>query len=228
MKAAIMQPYLFPYLGYFQLIRSVNEFIVYDDVNYIKGGWINRNYILCNAEKQLVTIPLNSASPNKLINEIDLKKNHKILKTISYNYKNAPYFSTIYPIIEEILTNTEENLSKFLLHQLKVICNYLELRPTWKISSSIEKNNDLHGEEKVLSICKEIGATHYINSSGGKELYDKVTFIKQNIQLSFIRSRIIEYQQFKKPFIPNLSIIDIMMFNHQHKCIELLEEYELF
>lgn len=227
MKLAIMQPYLFPYLGYFQLIHAVDRFVIYDDVNYIKGGWINRNQILSNGLKQFITLPLKGASPNKLINEIDIIKQHKILKSIKYNYEKSSYFKTVYPIIEDIFSYPKTNLANFLSYQLRRICDYLELTPDWLLSSSIKKNNNLHGVEKVLSICKQLDTTHYINSPGGQSLYQSSFFSDQEIQLSFIKTHNITYPQFGKEFVPHLSIIDVMMFNSISECKNLLSSYDL-
>ncbi len=227
MKLAIMQPYLFPYLGYFQLIHAVDTFVVYDDVNYIKRGWINRNYILANSDQQLITLPLHDASQNKLINQIEVSSQHKILKSLRHNYGKAPHFDTVYPIIEDIFSQTEKSLARFLDCQLRRICDYLGLRPQWYISSALDKDNELRGQDKILSICEKLGATHYINVPGGKALYDQESFATHRLKLSFIQPRAVNYRQFGTRFVPNLSTIDVMMFNDREKCVKLLEEYDL-
>lgn len=227
MKLAIMQPYLFPYLGYFQLIRAVDAFVVYDDVNYIKGGWINRNYILAKDDRQLITLPLKGASPNKLINQVEVGGPHKILRSLRHSYGKAPHFDAVYPIIENVLVQTETNLARFLDYQLRRICDYLGLRPQWHISSALNKNNGLRGQDKVLSICEELGATHYINVPGGKTLYDQQSFVTRGLRLSFIQPRAVSYRQFGTGFVPGLSIIDVMMFNDLAQCAKLLDEYDL-
>lgn len=228
MKLAIMQPYLFPYLGYFQLIGAVNSFVVYDDVNYIKGGWINRNYILAQGDKLLVTLPLQDASSNMLINQIAVGgRREKFLKSIRQCYSKAPQFSAVFPLVEGILTQQETRLSRFIDFGLRQICDYLGLHPQWHISSTLNKDNDLRGQEKVLAVCKELGATHFINVPGGKELYARQAFADRGLQLSFIQPRPVVYGQFGNQFVPNLSIIDVLMFNDREQCRRLLEEYEL-
>lgn len=227
MKLAIMQPYLFPYLGYFQLIHAVDVFVVYDDVNFIKGGWINRNYILANGDRQLITMQLQGASPNKLINQIEVGGRHKILQSLRHSYGKAPYFDVVYPVLEDILAQTEKNLAHFLDYQLRRICDHLGLRPKWHISSSLDKDNGLRGQDKIVSICKELSATHYINVPGGKALYDKAEFAARGLQLSFIQPRAVNYRQLGSGFVPSLSIIDVMMFNDRQQCARLLEEYDL-
>lgn len=225
MKLAIMQPYLFPYIGYFQLINAVDMFVIYDDVNFIKGGWINRNYILTNADRQLFTLPLKAASQNKLINEIEVGESHKILKNLCQSYSKAPQFDEVYPILEDIFRQTEKNLAKFLSYQLRVVCDYLGLNPQWQISSMLDKDNALRGQDKILSICKKLKATHYINMPGGKTLYDQKYFTTAGLNLSFIHPKAISYRQFGSCFIPDLSIIDVIMFNDRETSSTLLKAY---
>ena len=228
MKLAIMQPYLFPYLGYFQLIGAVDAFMVYDDVNYIKGGWINRNYILALGDKQLITLPLAGASPNKLINAITIgNRSHKLIETIRQRYGKAPQFTAVYPLLEDILIQQETNLSIYLDYQLRKICDYLGLYPKWYVSSALRKDKELRGAERVLAICDDLSATHYINLPGGITLYDRDAFARRDLQLSFIHSNPVRYRQFGNEFVPNLSIIDVMMFNDKEECARLLEEYDL-
>jgi len=228
MRLAIMQPYLFPYLGYFQLIRAVDAFVVYDDVNYIKGGWINRNFILAEGDKQLITLPLQGASPNQLINQVTVgNRQNKLIETIRHRYGKAPQFSAVFALVENILRQHEKNLARFLDYQLRQICDYLGLHPKWYVSSSLKKDNELRGQDKVLAICEELGATHYINVPGGKSLYDREAFAGRGMQLSFIQPKAVAYRQFGNEFTPNLSIIDVMMFNDKEQCAKLLEEYEL-
>ncbi|MBI1423219.1 MAG: hypothetical protein GC149_07125 [Gammaproteobacteria bacterium] len=229
MKLAIMQPYFFPYLGYFQMIHAVDSFVVYDDVNYIKRGWINRNNILAQGDRQLVTLPLQGASQNRLINQINIgNRKNSLLEAIRHAYSKAPYFYAVYPLVQDIVQQQEMNLAKYLDYGLRQICEYFGLYPTWHISSALKKNNDLRGQEKILAICEGLGATHYINAPGGRQLYDKEEFVNRGIRLSFIESkRTVTYRQFSQNFVPDLSIIDVMMFNNKEQCAALLKEYDL-
>ena len=229
MKLAIMQPYLFPYLGYFQLIHAVDVFVVFDDVNYINRGWINRNNILAKGEAQLFTMELKQASQNKLINEIGVGGgNEKLIRTIQLSYSKAPYFQQAFSIIEDILNQKEMNLAQFLDYQLRAICAYFGLSPLWKTSSQLRKDKDLREQEKILAICEELEAKHYINLPGGKDLYDQKTFEARGIELSFIQSKPITYLQFNSEFIPQLSIIDVMMFNSPDAIKDkILNSYEI-
>lgn len=225
---AIMQPYFFPYLGYFQLIKAVDVFVIYDDVNYINKGYINRNSILLSGQSHKITLALLGASQNKLINEIKISNNaKKILKKIEMAYKKAPQFNEIFSMLKNILLHEETNLSKFIGYSLQVISNYLELNTKLLFSSEQEKDNALRAQAKILDICKRMEISTYINAIGGRELYDKATFKKQNLDLYFIKTRPQQYKQFSNEFVPNLSIIDVLMFNQKELVIKMLDQYEL-
>src|SRR3990167_1351073 len=223
---AIMQPYFFPYIGYFQLLKAVDFFIIYDDVNYINKGYINRNSILVNMQAHKITLALLGASQNKLINEIEIGDNaSKILKTIELAYKNAPFFSEVFPILNNIFMNKEKNLAKFIGNSLRVIASSLGLHTNILYSSEIEKNNTLSAQYKIIEICKKLGISIYINAIGGQQLYDPTAFKNQNIDLFFIKSKPQQYKQFKNTFVPDLSMIDIMMFNEKPYILNMLEQY---
>lgn len=226
-----MQPYFFPYIGYWQLIDAVDEYVIYDDVNFINRGWVNRNKILINGESKYINLLLHKASQNKLINEIELLKDTsiqiKFLSTLKMAYSKAPYFQSAYPIIEQIINLQETNLSKFLLCQIRTIMEYLHIKTKIWISSEMEKDNSLKGCEKIRSICKLLGANHYINAIGGKSLYSKDDFQLDGIELQFLKTKNIIYPQFGLEFLENLSIIDVMMFNSVQKIREMLKMYVL-
>ena len=228
MTLAIMQPYLFSYIGYWQLINAVDTFVIFDDVNFIKKGYINRNSILVGGKSQQITLELIGASQNKLINEIKVGNNsQKLLKTIEMSYKKAPYFDNVFSIIEDILNQEESNLAKFIGYSLQKISNYLEIDTKFIYSSSIEKDNSLKAQNKILDICKKLDATDYINAIGGRELYDKDKFEKQNIKLNFLEPEIQKYMQLESEFISYLSIIDIIMFNNKDNISKMLMQYKL-
>lgn len=228
MKLAIMQPYFMPYIGYFQLIKAVDKFVIYDDVNYINRGWINRNNILVNGNEHLFSISLGKASQNKLINEISIIDDFKkFMRMIEMAYKKAPYFDAVYELLDEIINFTNRQLAVFLQNSLLKISDYLRIETEFVLSSSIEKDNSLRGQEKILEICKLLNATTYINPIGGKSLYDKNFFKLEGIELYFIQSRFSQYKQFGSDFIGGLSIIDVMMFNSVEKVNEMLDNCQL-
>ena len=223
-----MQPYFFPYIGYFQLINAVDNFVIYDDVNFIKQGWIARNKILLNSSEHVISLQLQGASSFKKINEVEVGRNRsKLIKTIKQAYSKAPFYQKAFPVIENTLTNPENNLGSFLNHQIKELCAYLGINTELILSSSIEKDNSLKGQEKVLQICKKLSATHYVNAAGGKELYSKDIFLQSGISLNFIRTIPFDYKQFSDEHLPWLSIIDVMMFNPVAHIKELLNNYIL-
>lgn len=228
MKIAIMQPYFFPYIGYWQLINAVDTYVIFDDVNYIKKGYINKNSILTSSKAQSIVLELLKISQNKYINEIEIGNNsQKILKTIQHAYGKAPYFKDVFLLIEDILNYNEKNLAKFLGYSIMKVSSYLELNTSFLYSSDIHKKEDLKGQEKLINISKQLNATQYINAIGGMKLYEKDRFYDDNIKLSFLETNIVEYKQFDNDFIPYLSIIDIMMFNNKDKIKAMLSDYSL-
>lgn len=223
-----MQPYLFPYLGYWQLIHAVESYGIYDDVNYFKQGYINRNTIILNGQAQRFTLELIGASQNKLINQIEVGNNSEMLLTqFRHAYAKAPHFNEVFPLLEKILRFPEKNLAKFIGNSIQKIADYLQLDTRIFYTSDYVKNDSLRGEEKVIHMCELFGATHYINAIGGQELYSKESFLDHGITLNFISMNHIEYPQFDLDFIPNLSIVDVMMFNSISEIHTLLDAYTL-
>jgi len=229
---AIMQPYFFPYIGYFQLINSVDEFVIYDNIQYTKKGWINRNRILVNGKDQLITLPIKKNSDYLNVVERELseswgKDKIKIINVIKSSYSKAPYFQETFELISKCLNNSEVNLFRFIYNSIVLINDYLEIKTPIVISSTIEADHTLKSQDKVLSLCKEQNTDIYINSIGGVELYDKEVFKQNNIELNFIKSNPIQYKQFNNEFVSWLSIIDVMMFNSKEQIKEYLNSYTL-
>jgi hypothetical protein len=228
MKIAVMQPYIFPYLGYFQLIGAVDLFVFYDDVNFIKGGWINRNKILGNPNPISFVVPLDNGSSFKFISETRIKEafyskwKKNFLLTISHVYKKAPYFSIIYNLIDEVLGNDFIYISELSTASILGVCRYLNLEKKFIISSVGYSNTELSRNERLVDIINIEGVTHYINPVGGIELYKKDYFSLRGIKLNFLEPVIMEYKQFNKEFTPSLSIIDILMFNDKEKVREMI------
>lgn len=226
-----MQPYFFPYIGYWQLIKAVDCYIIYDDVNFIKGGWITRNRILNNGLPSYLSLHTYKASSFVHINEVEIAndnvKKRKLIDTLKNNYGKAPYFELSFPIIEKIILSSEVNLASFLFNSITEICKYLNIKTELKISSQLIKNTELSGQAKIIDICKRMRATHYYNAIGGQILYQKDEFDKNGIVLKFLSTRPVEYKQFNNDFCPNLSIIDVMMFNSKEEISNMLMEYDL-
>lgn len=229
-----MQPYLFAYLGYYQLMACADVFVVYDDVNFIKGGWINRNRILLNREPHTFTLPISSQSQHKLINEIELsadetaKAVQKIELTLRHAYGKAAHFGEVFPVIEGILNApVTGGLSGLIWHSLSVLAGRLKLGTRLMLSSEIGKDSSLKGQHKLIAICRALGADEYVNAIGGMGLYDARAFEDSGIHLSFIKMRDIHYEQFGGQFVPNLSIIDPLMFMGFDAVSKMLAQYDL-
>ena len=228
----MMQPYLFPYLGYFQLLNAVDVFIFADDVNFIKGGFINRNKILFKNEERYITVPC-IQSQNKLIKEINICKDTKgypesLLLTIWHAYRRAPFFSDVFPIIESIFFDKEESISKLAATSVEVVSRYLNIEVDFLFSSvSFHRTQGQDKSIRLINITKELGGDIYMNPIGGTRIYDKEYFKKGGVELKFLTPEAIKYPQFSERFIPQLSIIDVMMFNSIENINLLLNQYNV-
>lgn len=216
MRLAIMQPYFMPYIGYFQLIAAVDTFIVYDNIKYTKKGWINRNRMLQNGKDVMFSLPLKSDSDSLDVCERELAADFnrdKLLNQIKSAYRRAPCFAQTFPLVEQIVRYEEANLFRFLHHSIVKTCEHLGITTETSISSGIAIDHSLKGQDKVIALCEAVGASTYINTIGGMDMYSKETFREQGIELKFIKSRPFDYEQLGSEFVPWLSIIDVMMFN---------------
>lgn len=229
MKLGIMQPYFMPYIGYFQLMKAVDKYVVYDDVNYIKGGWGNRNHILINGEKEMFTVTLQKASPNKLFNEIVIGDDFKkLMKTLQMNYSRAINFDQTMALMERIISFPNKQLAVFIANSFREILSYLSVETEILMSSEIPKDNSLRGKDKIIQICEILGADTYYNAVGGKNLYDQEEFREHGITLNFVDSLPQVYSQLHtREFVSGLSMIDVLMNNTKDKVNSLLESYQI-
>lgn len=229
MKLAVMQPYFFPYLGYFQLLHAVDRFVVYDDVNFIKQGWINRNFILMDCQPLRVTVPVSGASSFKTIAETALSPNSiwqgKILKTLSQAYAKAPFFETVFPVVESVVHERCSSIAGLALGSVQAIANYVGIKTEIWPSATQYCNRNLQGEARVLDICQREGADAYYNLPGGQALYNPRAFASAGIELRFIQPTEPRYRQFTCAFVPHLSILDVLMFNDQETVNRFLMDY---
>ena len=230
MQLAIMQPYFFPYLGYFQLINAVDTLVVYDNIQFTKKGFIKRNYFLQNRKPTVFTIPIKKDSCRLDIEQrvvCETFNRRKLLNQIKDAYKNAPYYEPTYNLFKQAILYDETNLFLFILNSILQVCNYLEIETKFVVSSTINIDHTLRSQEKVIAICKQLSTDTYINPIGGIDLYNKDAFQKENIRLKFLKMKNIQYNQFNHPFVPNLSILDVMMFNSKPAIKHLLSQYTL-
>ena len=231
-----MQPYIFPYVGYFQLIHDVDTFIIHDNVQYIKGGWINRNRILLDQDDHLFTFSLESDSSSKNINQRyftdDFSDQCKtFLRVLQTAYGNAPYFDPTMKILKENLEmidpNKRENIALKISRSLVNLSAHLGLDTNFVYASNISENKENTPQKRIINLCKRMVADKYINLPGGKALYDFAHFREHGIELSFLEPELSEYPQFSESFIPRLSIIDMLMFNDRSEIKNLLNDYTL-
>lgn len=226
-----MQPYFLPYLGYFQLIAAVDRFILYDNIKYTKRGWINRNRYLRAGTAETFSLPLRSASDGLDICERRLSAafdKHRLLRRLAHAYRRAPMFAAVFPLIEALVLRDEQNLFEFIRHSLMVVLRHLEIATPIEISSRIPIDHTLRAQDKVLALCRHVGAGTYVNAIGGRELYSHDAFLAQGIALKYLKSHPIEYPQFDHVFVPQLSIIDVLMFNSLDQARALVQRhYEL-
>lgn len=228
MNLAVMQPYLFPYIGYFQLIYASDLFLLYDDVSYIKQGFINRNSILSPNGVTRFTVPVPGASSNKLISELEFSEDvTKVLRTIAQSYSKAPFFNAVFPMIERIMTVEDRSIASICIQSYEAVFNYLGLAKRFMKTSNIAYDRSASARDRLITLCHQFEADCYINAPGGQVLYSKSDFSKNGVELRFIRSLPIGYSQGTEGFVPNLSIIDVLMNCSPEKVVSLLSQYEL-
>lgn len=228
MIAAIMQPYLFPYIGYYQLVNSSDEFVIYDDVNYINGGYINRNNILVSGCSQRFTLPIIGASQNKIISDLYFDTNvKKILKTIEQSYRKAPHFKAIFDLVNNVLLDEDRRVVNIAGKSISIVFDYLDIEKCIRVSSDIPNDKSLSAQDRLIEMSKLLQCDKYVNSPGGQHLYDKAYFRDNGVTLKFINCLSSEYDQKTDNFVPNLSMLDVLMWCSKDEVIKLLNEYEL-
>ena len=223
------QPYFFPYLGWWQLIKAADLFLLSDDYNFIRSGWITRNRILVEGEPFFFRIEIKGRSSYKLIKDMEVVPPNvgKKLKTLRYAYSRAPYFDNGIALAERVLSCPDTNLASFLENSIREVCAFLRITTPMKRSSELVGNALFKKEERIYDACLRTGADTYINAIGGTKLYNREDFARHGITLKFLKSGLPEYPQFKKPFVERLSILDAIMFNSPDELQIMLEDYTL-
>jgi hypothetical protein len=232
MAVAIMQPYFFPYLGYFQLVHAVDHFVFYDDVMYIKKGWINRNRILMQGNEFLFTIPLEKQSQNKSIRESTVSWGkefpNKFMIQLDSAYKKAPNYREVRDLVEGVLHLKFESLADLASESIQATWAYLGLKKNFYQSSVLGISTDLGRAERLLEITKFLGESSYINAVNGQELYEKGFFKENGIDLYFLKPNLRPYLQGNtKEFVNGLSMIDVLMWNSKDEVARWLVDFEL-
>ena len=227
MKLAIMQPYLFPYAGYFSLVGQVDKFVFFDDVNFIKAGWINRNRLLISGDVRYFTVPLSGASQNLKINEVKVQPRatweRKLLTSIEHSYSKAPNFRETFDLVQEVLGVGEfENIGQLAKRSVRICADRIGVSTEFVESSTIYENQHLSAADRLIDICLREGANVYVNQPGGRSLYSADEFSEKGISLAFNDSLLKNYKQFSGDFTPGLSVLDMMMFNTFEECKSLI------
>ena len=225
-----MQPYFLPYAGYFQLINAVDKFVIYDNIQFTKKGWINRNRILQNGKDLLISIPLKKASDYLDVCHREISESYdrtKLLNRFRESYRKAGYFDEGYPLVEKIILNDDVNLFEYIYRSVLLITDHLEVSTPILKSSELALDHSQKGQDRVISICKELNADEYLNPIGGQVIYNASDFLNAGIKLEFLKSEAIEYTQFTHDFIPNLSMIDVIMFNGKERTRTLLSQFSV-
>ena len=231
MNVAVMQPYLFPYIGYFQLMASADRFVIHDDVQYIKGGWINRNRILSDGVPRWITLPVARGTHPLTIHQRSYAPGpegpSRFLRRLEAAYRPAPNFAETFELVRALLLHEDRNVASFNVQALRGIADSIGITTQFVVSSEMTKDDSLKGEARVIAICEALGAETYVNPIGGIALYDHARFAEHGIQLAFLRPEPRAYRQLGTGFVPGLSIIDVLMFNDAATVREVLEEFTL-
>jgi hypothetical protein len=232
MAVAIMQPYFFPYLGYFQMVHAVDDFVFYDDVMFIKKGWINRNRILIQEKEFLFTIPLEKQSQNKTIRESQVAWGaefpRKFISQLESAYQKAPQFERVMPMIRLLLSHKPASMADLAGKSIELVWQYLGLEKRFHYSSQIQNNQADGRAERLIHLTKSLGSSQYVNALNGQSLYEKTFFAAQGVELFFVKPVLQDYKQGKaKDFVSGLSILDVLMWNETDDVLQMLQHYTL-
>jgi len=233
MRTAVMQPYLLPYLGYYQLVNAVDVFIFYDDVDFMTRGYINRNAIWAHGKKLTFTVPLSKASQNVLIKDVTIHPHEyeswwsKFKRTLKENYGSAPCYDETISLLEGIFDTPGKTIAELAENSILSVSDYLGMTTEFQKSSELSYNREADAEKKILELCAIYEAGTYINPMGGIKLYSPENFEKKGMELRFLESRETSYPQKTDEFVPSLSIIDVLMYNDKAEILKCLDRYEL-
>ena len=227
MKLVIMQPSYLPWLGYFDLFLSSDLFLVYDNVQFDKDGWRNRNKIKTSNGPLWLTVPVLTTGMNKPTNK-DIQINprepwaRKHLKSIEQNYRKAPYFNEIYPLLEKGLTREWKYLLELNMYFIETINQYLGIQTAFKFASEVKLDLPEGKNEKLVALCRHLKADEFYEPAGGKGYIDPGFFEQNGIRLSFQDYQHPVYPQLNGAFVPNLSVIDLL-FNRGRDSLAAIQ-----
>ncbi|MGB3676182.1 MAG: WbqC family protein [Candidatus Nanopelagicales bacterium] len=227
-----MQPYLFPYLGYFQLLGSVDRFVLYDDVAYRKRSWVNRNRILVKDGTWTFSVPLSKSSQNRDINQTDIHETfgdwrNRFMLTMHHAYSRAPHFESTADLVEQVLSSEVKTIADLCHAALAATSIHLGVDTPIVRSAERYNNRHLSSAARMMDICRLEGAEELLNLPGGESIYDRSEFASADISLKFLNMNEIEYDQGREGYVSHLSIIDVLMYNSRERTRSLLTEYSL-
>lgn len=226
-----MQPYFFPYLGYFSLINQADEFMLFDTPQFMRKGWIERNRIIkLSGGSVYIKVPLIKSSLDTSIKDMkidhSLNWRNKIVSQLDIYKKKAPYYKQVKALLEDCISDDDTSISIMNENVLRKVCQYIGI--STKITVFSEMNLKINipqaPDEWALNICKSIGATTYINAAGGQDFFDPKKYKDNNIELYFVEQPLPPYEQLGNEFESGLSILDIMMFNSPEDIMAMLSQ----
>jgi hypothetical protein len=227
----VMQPYFFPYLGYFQLVAASTIFVHLDDVAFIKGGWINRNRVLVQGNVHTISVPVRGASSHRIIRATPVAEEQNwrtpLLRLLEQAYARAPFRDQTLRLVERTICATYESIGALAEESIRAVCRHVGLSATWQRSSVDHPPRNLTGTARILAICRALGANRYINAPGGRHLYAPEVFAREGIELRFLRPVLPRYPQASQEYISGLSIIDVLMCNPPEQVRQWMEAHEL-
>lgn len=228
-----MQPYFFPYIGYYQMAAAVERFLIYDDVNFINRGYINRNRLLVNGKEWYFTVPLSGASQNKLIKDVTIdmtgweRWKKGFLRTVDMNYNKALNYQVGRELLEEILMLTDDRITSLAQRSVQLLLERLGRSVHFQRTSEMGLRTDIRFEERLMHICEQERIRYYIQAQGGTVLYSSQRWQDHGLSLQFIRPTSMEYVR-NGPFMPGLSMLDAILHVPFQELDPLLDRYELF
>lgn len=234
-KVAIMQPYFFPYIGYFSLIKHTDEFMIFDSVQFIRHGWIERNRILKQGGGWLyVKVPLKKFDQKTFIQDVEIDNSQdwkaKILAQLQVYKKVAPFYNQTKALVDDIFKDDYTNIVTLNKVIMEKICSYIGFHPNITVYSELDLEIEppQAPDEWALNICKALSDVgEYWNQPGGASFFDKSKYDAANLDLKFIHVSLEQYDQKNEAFEPGLSILDVLMFNSPEKINEMLDNFEL-
>jgi hypothetical protein len=224
--AAVMQPYFFPYIGYFQLMSQCDTFVVFDDVQYVDHRWMNRNRILLNGKSAWLTYPVERGPlAGSIRDRLYVARDQDrldVLNKLHEAYRRAPNYEPVRALVQSCLDFESRSVSAFNANLLEAVARAIGLRSTMKFASDFGIDPSLRGEDRVLAVCAALGAREYVNSIGGVSLYSSENFDRRGVTLRFLKGEAVQYRQFGAEFVPSLSIIDALMFTDESELADML------